>query len=418
VHNRKDERAHVDKDGTEISRPVNEFVEKEGTYATEPPVSMGTDVRPTRYDDGRITRITEQATASSRSGSGLGRVPLSRESRVSETCAKTLTRMRNRSSRDKNGLDPAGHVLRSERNGDLLALGRIFRTSPGITNEFLCISIDDLAMHMVVLGQTGFGKTTFTVDLIRQLWQADPTINWTIIDLKGEYLNRLLPYVCEPITVFKAGLRQGAARGTDSETGLGGRVVLAPLLIDLFELGQDDPIDGGVGSEECVERVFSILKESLAGLFKENTELSPMMERTLREALRSTYENKGRLSQFGRGFFDAVLSEIEMHAQVHGKERADLAMSCEALKNRIDRFRRGMLGRVLNSPGTDPTREFEPACRQDIDDNGSPSLIDGKVVIDLSECMKVGCNNQCVESWLRVEAMPLLQAALLFRIVC
>ncbi len=309
-------------------------------------------------------------------------------------------------------MDLANHALSCERDSDLLALGRIFRPSSGITNEFLCIAVDDLAMHMVVLGQTGIRKTTFTIDLIRQLWHADVSINWTIIDLKGEYLEGLLSRIGERITVFKPGLRQASANRHDDDPSLHEKVVLAPLIIDLFELGRGSQSDGGIEREERVEKVFSLLKESLAGLFKENAELSPMMERVLREALQVTYEKKSELPQFGGGFFDAVLSEIDIYAQAHGRERTDLEMSCEALKNRIDRFRRGMLGRVFNNPIADSTKKLESAHRQCTEDNRSSSLIDGKVVVDLSDCIKVGCSSEDIRLLLNIIMQIIFGSAL------
>jgi hypothetical protein len=161
-----------------------------------------------------------------------------------------------------------------------------------------------------------------------------------------------------------------------------------------------------------VEKVFSLLKESLAGLFKENAELSPMMERVLREALQIAYEKRGGLSRFGGGFFDAILNEIDIYAQAHGRERTDLAMSCEALKNRIDRFRRGMLGRVFNSPIADTTEKLESAHRRNNEDNCSSSLMDGKVVVDLSECIKVGCNSEDIRLLLNIIMQIIFGSAL------
>jgi DNA helicase HerA-like ATPase len=304
------------------------------------------------------------------------------------------------------------HALQCERDSDLLALGRIFRPSSGLTNETLCIAIDDLAMHMVVLGQTGTGKTTFTIELVRQLWHADASINWTIIDLKGEYLEGLLQRIGERITVYKPGLRRAPSNTHDNDPGLHEKVVFAPLLINLFELGRSSKSDGDIENEERVEKVFSLLKESLAGLFKENAELSPMMERVLREALQVAYEKKWGLSRFGGGFFDAILNEIDIYAQAHGRERTDLAMSCEALKNRIDRFRRGMLGRVFNNPAADTTERPESANGRNIEDNCSSSLIDGKVVVDLSECIKVGCGSEDIRLLLNIIMQIIFGSAL------
>nr|MDO8099829.1 DUF87 domain-containing protein [Candidatus Njordarchaeota archaeon] len=320
--------------------------------------------------------------------------------------------MGNRSSRNNGRMDLMSHALPCERDSDLLALGRIFRPSSGITNELLCIAIDDLAMHMIVLGQTGIGKTTFTIDLIRQLWHADASINWTIIDLKGEYVEGLLPHIGERITVYRPELRQAFTNRRDDDLSPHERVVFAPLLINLFELGRSSNGDGVVESEERVEKVFSVLKESLAGLFKENAELSPMMERVLRESLQVAYEKRSGLSQFGGGFFDAILNEIDFYGQAHGKERTDLAMSCEALKNRIDRFRRGMLGRVFNNPVADTTEKLQSAYRRNNEDNCSSSFMDGKVIVDLSECIKVGCGSEDIRLLLNIIMQIIFGSAL------
>jgi DNA helicase HerA-like ATPase len=312
-------------------------------------------------------------------------------------------------SKNNSGIDLAKDTSLDETDRDLLVLGRIYRSSTGVSryttrspNEFLCIDINDLAMHIVVLGQTGIGKTTFTIDLIRQLWRADPSISWTIIDLKGEYLEGLLRHIGDRITVYKPGLRQDHADFRGARQNPHEKVTFSPLVVNLFELGRSSKGEGDVESEERVERVFSILKESLAGLFRENAELSPMMERVLREALRVTYEKNSGLTRVGERFFDAVLSEIDIYAQAHGRERTDMSMSCEALKNRIDRFRRGILGRVFNNPIAGETERLESTHRTDNADNYSPSLINGKVVVDLSECIKVGCNSEDIRLLLNI----------------
>nr|MDO8097994.1 DUF87 domain-containing protein [Candidatus Njordarchaeota archaeon] len=300
----------------------------------------------------------------------------------------------------------AGNGL-SNANGNgngLLHLGRAcFRATPVGDVK---IRIEDLSMHLVPLGETGYGKTRFVVDLLRQLWDLDPTVNWLILDLKGEYYDQLQRHIDERIEVLKAGgdincLRQGSGVGS------------LPLRIDLLNYGphsKSDECDEGAKSERT-GRLFSALKESLAGLFKENTELSPMMERILFESLKQVMTTAGNLGDStkgdtsGGGFFDALFHEVESYVTAH--KGRDIVMSGEALKNRLERFRRGAIGDILNHnyrndkvKGCSPSPDFKKMIRTK------------KLIIDLSGCVRKGCSKEDIRLLLNLITSVIFEEAL------
>jgi len=227
-------------------------------------------------------------------------------------------------------------------------------------------------MHMVVLGETGFGKSTLIESLLTQIWSLHPTLPWLVFDLKGEYLQRLQHI--NGIVVLKPGLKKTEVytnRKIKGDFGAGYSVTFMPLRVDLLDVkGRDrrDETENGV-----ITRIFTLLKESLASTFKESSELSPLMEKTLLKSLHGAYS----AYQGGGGFLDLLISEIEDYAEQEGRSRgrSDIVRSSEALINRIERFRRGYLEDVLNSGEGTLT----------------PTLIShSRVIIDLSECIPQG----------------------------
>ncbi|WXG47571.1 MAG: DUF87 domain-containing protein [Candidatus Atabeyarchaeum deiterrae] len=249
----------------------------------------------------------------------------------------------------------------------MLSLGRSDSSSIGDVQ----IPIEDLCMHLIDLGESGFGKTTLVTNLLAQIWDIDPAIPWLVFDLKGEYL-RHLPFV-HGIIVLKPGLKKTEVfRLQLPEDDGGGCVVrFMPLRVDILDTRGGGSSDGGI--ERVAGRVFNLLRECLASTFRENSDLSPLMERILWESLGRAYKGY----RGSGGFFNLLLHEIEAYVDAHERGRSDIVRSGEALINRIERFRRGYLGEILNSDSAEGTFS-------------SKMLSSQKVIIDLSECIPQG----------------------------
>ncbi|MCK5346375.1 MAG: DUF87 domain-containing protein, partial [Candidatus Heimdallarchaeota archaeon] len=139
-----------------------------------------------------------------------------------------------------------------------LALGDIF--FQGTTIYPAKISLEDLRLHTVVLGQTGFGKSYFVFGLIRQIMETSPDLNWIVFDWKGEY-SGLLENSLVPVTVFRAG---------DPKDG---------FCLNMFNPQYQSP-------EEYAQQIFDIFTEVFAGIFETQTmELSSQMKRVFRDLL-------------------------------------------------------------------------------------------------------------------------------------
>jgi hypothetical protein len=225
-----------------------------------------------------------------------------------------------------------------------------------------------MSMHMVVLGESGFGKTTFVTNLLTQIWAIDQTFPWLVFDLKGEYLRRL-PDI-HHLIVLKPSLKRTEVyhRYPDGNKADVGIVTYMPLRVDLLTFRNPSSTGGGRGS--LVGRVFNVLRESLASTFRESSDLSPLMEKILWESLDRVYSNPHRAG----GFFDLLLDQIEAYVDSFERGRDDIVKSSQALTNRIERFRRSYLGEIFNNRGKVPLS----------------TLTKARVIIDLSECVSEG----------------------------
>jgi len=221
------------------------------------------------------------------------------------------------------------------------------------------------------------------------------------MDLKGEYYNQLQQHIGERIDVLITGGDVNDVR----HDGVG-----IPLRVDLLNDGRlSDQCDESAKNERTV-RLFSALKESLAGLFKENTEFSPMMERILFESLKQVMATAGNLGDSTEGdtssggFFDSLFHEVESYVTAH--KRRDTVMSGEALKNRLERFRRGAIGDILNHnyrnhkmKGCSPSPDFSEMIRTK------------KVIIDLSGCVRKGCSKEDIRLMLNLITSVIFEEA-------
>jgi DNA helicase HerA-like ATPase len=255
-----------------------------------------------------------------------------------------------------------------ESAGPLLRIGGSQR---GVLKDVF-VRLRDLSMHLVSLGESGFGKTTLIISLLVQVWNAAPSVPWLIIDLKGEYLQHL--HWVSGMVVLKPGLRKTEEyvdpKFTD-DFDAPYHVTFMPLRIDLLEVS--GKVVGDRSGDGVVTRVFTLLKECLASSFRESSELSPLMEKVLLRSLRNAYS----AYHGGGGFLDLLLREVEGYGDSEGRSRgrSDVVRSSEALANRIERFRRGYLEDILNRGEGTLTSKL---------------ISQRRVIVDLSECVTQG----------------------------
>jgi hypothetical protein len=182
------------------------------------------------------------------------------------------------------------------------------------------IDLAHLTTHMVVVGQTGKGKTRFVGNLLQQV-QKHPNVGITILDWKGEYRSLMN-------TVY--------AVGTED----------CPLRINLFET------HGIKNVEEYVQDFVGLLRE-LMGASVESS-LSTQMERILRESL---------VEYLKRGPGDYEGYEAFLHSWIrdHEAQFSQPESSIAGLLNRFGSLFRGRLGRIFNTQAT--TRDLSTLLR-------------------------------------------------------
>jgi hypothetical protein len=191
-----------------------------------------------------------------------------------------------------------------------------------------------LREHVAVLGATGTGKTTLVKKLMAEI-SSKTSIPWWIFDVKGSEYSDLAAF--DDVLVLRPGL--------DST-----------FVIEFMENGIDD--------SNRAHSTFSLLRE----LIQENnvSELSPAMEKLLRESVLSLARNKKQ----GIGVIDLV-NEI---TKLAGQDRIS-QMTRDALLNRLEILTREPLGSIL-SGGSDA---FEIS-----------GLLGSRVVFDLRYVSQVG----------------------------
>jgi hypothetical protein len=199
------------------------------------------------------------------------------------------------------------------------------------------VDVDNLTLSMVVVGHIGSGKTMFVSQLLLGLWELDPDIGWIVFDVKGEYtpVARLLP---DGVRVYRPG-----------DEG-------SPLRLNVFDPGVD-------GAESHALKLFAILRDVLSSLFESSAELSPQMERLLRESLLKTVGDRKQRS------FAGFYTCLEAEAKKMQTNTPTIMSSLEAIKNRVEKFRHGVLRKVFDVGSTN------------LDFSNSRSE---KVIIDLS----------------------------------
>ena len=214
--------------------------------------------------------------------------------------------------------------------GDTVFDGRPF-SSAGLQIEWF-------REHVAVLGATGTGKTTLVKNIVAQISEKTD-IPWWIFDVKGSEYAGLIRYNESGITVLRPGL--------DSS-----------FVISLM--------DSNTGSaESSAYSTFIMLKE----LLKErgdSSELSPAMERLLRESVMKLADSLEENN--------SVQSLADMITKLASNDRIG-DMTRDALLNRLQILFQEPLGEILRGGA------------EAIDIS---SLLDKRIILDLSYVARIG----------------------------
>ncbi len=200
------------------------------------------------------------------------------------------------------------------------------------------IKTEWLREHIAVLGATGTGKTTFVKHLISEL-STKTSVPWWIFDVKGSEYRDLVGF--EDVLVLKPGL--------DSS-----------FVIDIFDPGEDS-------EKRHSHVIFSILRELLKER-SDSSELTPAMERLLRESIVKVVKSDKSSSGSVADLEEIILEAIEDDDRT-GK------MTRDALLNRLEILSREPLGSIL-SGGSDAVR--------------IASLMNRRVILDLRYVASTG----------------------------
>ena len=215
----------------------------------------------------------------------------------------------------------------------------VFREKP---LQPLRLKLEDLRRSTTVIGLIGSGKTCFTKNMVLEVSNKFPMIDWIAFDFKSEY-TQLLPLLsCEVINDVII-----LAPGSEH----------APLQINIF-----DPHD--LSSEEHADRVFSLIREVYSTMFQQDIDLSVQMERVLKDVLDDyiadpTARIKG---------FEGFLQALDDYAIAHKNKFSYIEKTVTALNNRLKKFMRGILKKIFDV--SDSNVSFD-------------DLLQKKVIVDL-----------------------------------
>lgn len=190
-----------------------------------------------------------------------------------------------------------------------------------------------LREHMAVLGATGTGKTTLVKKLMSEITKKTG-IPWWIFDVKGSEYSDLSEF--HDITVLRPGLDP-------------------TFVIDFMEKGSDD--------STRAHSTFSLLRELIQ---ESSTELSPAMEKLLRESILSLAKEKDT------GYGAKAL--VERVQEIAGKDKMG-QMTRDALLNRLEILIREPLGSILEG-GPESLRISD--------------LLNSRIVFDLRYVSQIG----------------------------
>lgn len=216
--------------------------------------------------------------------------------------------------------------------GDTIFEGRPF-SSAGLKVEWL-------REHVAVLGATGTGKTTLVKHLIAQLCEKTD-IPWWIFDIKGSEYTGLVGQNKSNITVLRPGLDTSFVINLmDSNTG---------------------------NTEGSAYSTFIMLKELLKEKGGESSQLSPAMERLLRESVMKLADSLEEEN-------NSVQSLSKMITKIASNDRIG-HMTRDALLNRLQILFQEPLGEILRGGS------------EAIDIS---SLLQKRIILDLSYVARIG----------------------------
>jgi DNA helicase HerA-like ATPase len=200
------------------------------------------------------------------------------------------------------------------------------------------LNVDWLREHIAVLGATGTGKTTLVKHLMAQL-SEQTAIPWWIFDVKGSEYHDLVSF-------------------SDSEV-----LVLRPGIDTSFTMDLIDP--ELKGDENCAHSTFIILKE-LLNERGDSSELSPAMEKLLRESVTHVVDSLDENNSV-----QALTRKI---TEMANNDRIG-NMTRDALLNRLEILSREPLGSILKG-GSEAVRISD--------------LLEKRVILDLSYIARTG----------------------------
>ncbi|MFW9995801.1 MAG: helicase HerA domain-containing protein [Candidatus Odinarchaeota archaeon] len=207
-------------------------------------------------------------------------------------------------------------------------VNRFINIGLGLRDDGTCSSIpldvpgDSFNRHVTVWGGSGSGKTRFVYHVLRQLIEDKKCI---IFDIKGEF-SHVLSGVFK---VYKAGSQKN------------------PLAINLFEIPRF------VNKEDREDYITFIITWILKGM----TTVSPtsaQMQKVARTLIRKAIKEKRSLKSFIENLDNTMLNES-------GLSGVDLGKTLDAIDNRLDIFRTGIMAQIFNVKKTsiDIPRIFE-----------------------------------------------------------
>ena len=181
----------------------------------------------------------------------------------------------------------------------------------------LRLTIDELRLNMFICGLIGMGKSRCAMNIMKQLALNYPDINWMCLDWKGEYKFLSNEVKSQKIVVL--------IPGSD----------IAPVHLNMFDPQKSN-------SDEHARKLFAIIREVFKSEFNKETELSAQMETVCKEVLRTVIKNPRMRN------LDSFLEELKNYGREKSAENKTIMMTINALINRFDRFRHGILKNVLD----------------------------------------------------------------------
>jgi len=181
----------------------------------------------------------------------------------------------------------------------------------------LRLTIEELRLNTFICGLIGMGKSRCAMNIMKQLGEKYPDINWICLDWKGEYKFLANEMKSQKIVVL--------VPGSD----------IAPVHLNIF-----DPQNSN--SDEHARKLFAIIREIFKSEFVRETELSAQMESVCKEVLRTVIKNPRMRN------LNSFLEELKNYGKEKLAENKTIMMTITALINRFDRFRHGILKSVLD----------------------------------------------------------------------